>query len=330
MKRRPRERIVALAFGLVCASSSPVRAAPTGSGEPQTLFEDALALMDQGRHAEACPKLERSQALDPGMGTQFQLAKCYASTGRVVRAWRLFREVADAAKQAGNKKREAVASQHAAALEPRLARITVQIAPELARAPGIAVTLDGAALAPAEWSARSPIEPGAHVVIVTAAGKLPFSQKVDAVEGAEATIVVPALEAEPASRAPEVKAAPARENRGSGQRIAAIVVGGVGLSGLVVGGVFGALAKSDWDEALRHCKGGDPKRCDATGVDLGGRASTSATVSTIGFAAGGVGLAAATILWLTAPPRANPASAGWSVEPIAGPGALGGVVRGRF
>ena len=114
------------------------------------------------------------------------------------------------------------------------------------------------------------------------------------------------------------------------RRVSALVVGGVGLSGVVVGSVFGAMAKSQWSATLDQCKERDPRRCTAEGVDRGGRAKTSATISTVGFVAGGAGLAAAAILWFTAPARHAPARVGWSVEPLAGPEAFGGVLRGSF
>lgn len=85
--------------GLVCsamllaAAIAPAAAAQAGGGDKavaQALFTEALKLMKSGAHAEACPKLEKSQELDPGMGTQFRLAECYEGVGRIASAWALF------------------------------------------------------------------------------------------------------------------------------------------------------------------------------------------------------------------------------------------------
>src|ERR1700691_908594 len=111
-----------IASGLLLAW--PSRASAQGSTErtatAQGLYESAAALMKAGKSAEACPKLEESQRLDPAMGTQFFLAVCYESTGRPTSAWSLFLEVANAAKAAGNTVRETTARARAAALEPKL------------------------------------------------------------------------------------------------------------------------------------------------------------------------------------------------------------------
>ena len=52
----------------------------------QALFEQARDLMKQDKAAEACPKLEESQRLDPGVGTQFNLAECYVKMHRTASA----------------------------------------------------------------------------------------------------------------------------------------------------------------------------------------------------------------------------------------------------
>src|SRR4051812_40558717 len=65
----------------------------------QAAFEDAMALMVAKRYREACSRFEVSQRLDPGMGTQFRLAECYANLGRVASAYRLYSEVMEAAKR---------------------------------------------------------------------------------------------------------------------------------------------------------------------------------------------------------------------------------------
>ncbi|MEO8874495.1 MAG: hypothetical protein ABI461_02820, partial [Polyangiaceae bacterium] len=43
----------------------------------QALFSDARKLMNDGKYADACPKLEESENLDPGMGTMYNLGDCY-------------------------------------------------------------------------------------------------------------------------------------------------------------------------------------------------------------------------------------------------------------
>ncbi len=43
----------------------------------EALFSEGRSLSAKGRYAEACPKFEASQQLDPGLGTMLNLAECY-------------------------------------------------------------------------------------------------------------------------------------------------------------------------------------------------------------------------------------------------------------
>ena len=76
--------------------------------------------MQQGKYAEACPKLEESMRLDSGIGTQFNLADCNEHIGKLATAWAGFLDVAAAAKAASQPDREKVArGAGARAREPR-------------------------------------------------------------------------------------------------------------------------------------------------------------------------------------------------------------------
>ena len=69
-------------------------------------------------------------------------------------------------------------------------------------------------------------------------------------------------------------------------------------------------------------------------VDLRETAKERATVSTVGFVAGGVLLGAGIVMVVVSAVTAEQPSAdeaeGWSVEPIVGAGAFGGSVRARW
>src|SRR5689334_8638295 len=107
----------------------------------EALFSDGRRLMAQSNYREACPKFEASLKLDPGVGAMLNLADCYEKNGQTASAWAEFREASSAARAAGSKDREDLARQRAAALEPKLARLTIVITKPPAR-----VTRDGAAV----------------------------------------------------------------------------------------------------------------------------------------------------------------------------------------
>lgn len=326
---------------LFSASIAPFAEAQGGGDKAvaQALFTEALKLMKSGAHAEACPKLEKSQELDPGMGTQFRLAECYEHIGRTASAWALFVEVAEAAKREGIAAREAQSRKRAEALEARLPGLVIRVE---GPSRDVRVLRDGSPVGEAEWGVRLPVDPGEHSISAAAPGKKTFEKKVTANEGATVEITIPALEA--TAEKPAIEAAPNKpaeddhkskmidndKDAGSGQRAAAIVVGSVGVLGAAAGVVFGVVAKSQWDDALGHCQGGDTSKCDAEGIALGGDAKRSAIFSTIGLGVGGAGLAAAVLLYVTAPSPKSKQSGSFLFMPSAGPDSIGAAARWHF
>jgi hypothetical protein len=83
------------------------------------------------------------------------------------------------------------------------------------------------------------------------------------------------------------------------QKALALVAAGIGIVGIGVGVGFGAVAISDKSAAQSACPNGlCPTQAAA---DQWSTAGSAGNVSTIAFVVGGVGLAGAAALWLTAP-----------------------------
>src|SRR6188768_4533635 len=83
----------------------------------ESLFDDGLKAMKSGHFAEACPKLEESERIDPAIGTLLYLGECYEKTGRTASAWATFREAASLANTSNQADRARVASARAQGLE---------------------------------------------------------------------------------------------------------------------------------------------------------------------------------------------------------------------
>jgi len=281
----------------------------------QALFDQAKSLMAAGKASEACPKFEESQKLDPGSGTLINLALCYEKTGRTASAWAAYRDAAASAAVAGNKERERGARDRAAALAPKVSKLTVEV-PADARVEGLTVTRDGVDVGPAQWGVPIPTDAGKHELVAKAPGYSDWRSNVElGAGGAVNTVTVPKLTAAetpavapvsaaaaaPPEQSAPAETAPAESKSGGlgGQRIVALVAGGVGLAGVAVGTIFGLQAMSKHDTAKKTC---DDTACTTQdGVDAGNDAHQAGTISTIGMIVGGVGLAAGVTLWLTAP-----------------------------
>jgi len=180
---------------LLVLASLDARADEKG-GEADALFERARALMVQGDYAAACPKLERSDVLDPGIGTELNLARCYDLAGKPARAAAMYQRVIEATVVAGQTERESAARRLQAELAPRIAYATIAPAPEAARLPGLEVRCDGAIVDLSAWRGGVPLDPGVHVLEAAAPGRVPWRAQITIQrEGQRVEIVIPALEA---------------------------------------------------------------------------------------------------------------------------------------
>ena len=290
----------------------------------QQLFDSALADAEAGNLASACPKFLASQEADPKTSTLLNLASCYEKNGQTASAWGAFREAEGLARKVARADWESAARSHAEALEPKLVRLTIQVA-EPSRVPGLVVMRDGAKIPAGEWGVAIPVDPGEHVVTAMATARTPWETRAP-IREASGVVAVPVLEALPPEMlAPAPAASPAGADTGAGptswwtpMRTAGVVVAGVGVVGLVTGGVLGLVAKSNYDKAHALCTNG-ARGCPAGAVSDSDAAYGMATGATVVFAIGAAAaLGGAALVLFAPPPRASGASAALHF----GPGAI--------
>ena len=64
------------------------------------LFKQGKKLMGEKRYADACEAFEKSNKLDPGIGSQLNIAKCYEEWGKIGRAFIAYQTAEKMAKDA--------------------------------------------------------------------------------------------------------------------------------------------------------------------------------------------------------------------------------------
>ncbi len=302
----------------VAVAAAVTLAAPLALGQEQAataeaLFREARELAAHGDFAAACPKFAASERLDPGYGTLYNLGECLVHEGKTASAWATFEEAAALARTAGQTEREAKAKRASGELTARLVKMIIVVK---APPPGLVVKRRGVTIDAAAFGSALPVDPGKHLIEATAPGKKPFSIEVDSgAPGTPTTIEIPPLADAPVD-APH-PAPVATPDGAASRRVAGYVTGGFGVVFVAVGAITGSIARSKWNEAqTQHCPTSNV--CDQTGVDLVSNAKTAATVSDVGFIAGGALVATGVLLITTALPKAKQAMGGLVLSPVVG------------
>jgi serine/threonine-protein kinase len=333
------------ACGLFMLGSSLAQAQTSAADKAaaEALFDQGVRLMKQNSFAEACPKLEESERIDPAVGTLLYLGECFERVGRTASAWASFREAASLATNSSQPDRARVAMARAQELEPKLSRLSIELSPEVSRIEGVVVKRGNQRIEASVYGVPLPVDPAEYRVEVTAPGYEPWSTSVKVEAGGNASVRVPALVKAPESAKPltagpttgapsqaDVQAPPAVKPPAhsglSTQQTLGIVLGGVGLVGIGIGSYFGVRAISKNSDAEQHCPRG--ALCnDQEGEDLTNKAQSAARASNIAFAIGGGLVAAGAIVYLTGGKKHDDRVA---LVPVLGPGSAAGSLVGRF
>jgi hypothetical protein len=282
---------VTAAACLLLALAHPARADEPSANDKnlaQSLFDQARALMDQGRYADACPRFADSERLDPGGGTILNLALCYDKLGKIALAYNTYNEAISLSITEHRREREKFARDRAAALAPRLPRLTLK----LTDAPPTAdVRLDGTRVPDSALGTAMAVDPGEHTIDATASDRAPWKLVLSVAEGEARDVPITLAALPPVASAPTpIAPPPARVLRAPApesplqyehhRSTAFYVLGGVAIASLATSAVTGAVAWSAHESAGQKCSASTGFCADPTGIDDASRARTMAWIST--------------------------------------------------
>jgi hypothetical protein len=331
--RGKKARLLALAclaacftFGNVSFADDEPSAADRAAA--RELGTEGVMLANKGKCADAIEKLERADKLYHAPTTLGRLGECQIEVGQIVKGSENLQRVVREALPPNAPKAFVTAKERAqAALKkalPKIAKLRiVVIAPPDAE---FEVKVDKDTMSQAALDTPRPTDPGNHVIEASGEGLLPAETKVTLKEGDMQNITLK-LEVDP--NAPKPAPANAQNNKPrsnaprerrpdeepppetGGSKAGAYIVLGLGIAGLAVGSVTGAMALSRKSDIDGRC----PNKSDcpeSVRSDLD-TAKTLGLVSTVGFIAGGVGVVGGVVLLLTSgstpAPRAQLGSA---------------------
>jgi hypothetical protein len=277
----------------------------------EALFTRARSLMRAGDCTGALPLLEQSHAMEPTVGTRFNLAICEERLGKLTQAAAHLRSVVDAS--ASDDDRRAHAERALRQLLPRIPQLVLEL--EAARQELELVRLDGEPLSALRPSEPFAINPGQHELEVILVGETPQVRRFRVAErqvytwslggvGTESPVSSPLAQDQRAangSDAPGAADAERSENIWTTQRTVAVVAAGTSVAAFGVATGFALGARSVYDTSAPNCPSDDI--CDSEGIEERTRARQYGNVATVALTVGVTSALAAGILWFTGAPR---------------------------
>jgi hypothetical protein len=334
-------------------------AQPDPKAEARAHYDRGVTLAKGQAYAEAVVEFNRAYQLSPNYAVLFNLGQAYVGMGQPVYAVdTLTRYLSEGGKAVPSSRRKQVEAD-IAQQERRIAAVTIQ-----ASQAGAVIRIDGIEVGRSPMQAPIRVNAGAHVFAAALAGYKPWEQSLELAGREQRTVAIvfeplpapasappvaivpqmqgpsapatappasiagapgpaPLTSTEPPATDLNAGAAPAPTTRSG--RIAAYVVGGLGLASLATGTVFGIRAITKMDDSDKECP---QEQCSQRGVDLSKEARTSALIADITLGAGLAAVGVATYLFLRSP-KASTTTSGIQVAPEVGPNragvALGGV-----
>lgn len=333
-----RRSLAALLFVAALAPGAALAQTPEDIATARQLMLDGYAAIDAKDFTKAVDLFKRADALYHAPTISLGLARAYAALGKLVAAQEAYsktaHETVPANASAAFTKAVADAQAELGVISPRVPGVVINV-----KGPADAkVTLDGNPVPNAALGVRRAVDPGTHVIKVSAPGHFAGEAKVTVAEGKVETVTV---EIKPDPNAPKGPVAPPPPPDKGGRaepppppapppstlpKTLGFVGLGVGGAGLILGAVTGGLALSKHSALVTAC-GADghcaPSQKAALESDVSAY-KTMGTLSTAGFIAGGALAVTGVVLLVTAPKAQKTGS----ITPLIGPGFFG--AQGTF
>jgi hypothetical protein len=277
------------AITLILFATLSASAQKPASSEADRLFREGRAALAEHDYDRACDKFTESQRLDPVVGTELNLAECEEGRGHLAAALGHWRTGLTRLKPGDP--REEIAQRRAAALEPKVPRVTFSVGQWPANT---TISWDGRKIERRERATPLLCDPGHHTATFTT-GTVEETIETNLAPGDRKKLVAPgepALAAgEPASEpADEPAPRPAREGgRMSTMRVAGIVVTVIGVAALITGVATTAMILGDKSTLDAHCTA--DHLCDPTGVSAAQNGQSLTTLNATAYVIGGIGAA---------------------------------------
>jgi hypothetical protein len=305
-----------ICFAVLATGSASFAQTPSAEdrASARVLGTEGTRLADAGNCAAAVPKLDAAEKLFHAPTTLDRLGECQIALGQIVAGTENLTRVVREVLPAGSPPAFLAAQKRAqAAYATAAQRIgTLHIHVDGAALDQVSVTVDGANVPAALFDNSRPTDPGSHEVKASASGYLTATATASVRDGADTSVALhlspdpaaqaaapaPSASVTVAVAAPGTPPAPAAPpppppsggGGGNGVAIGSLVVGGAGIA---VGSILGIMALGTKSTLDSNCVN---KVCPASQQGNINSLGSQATISTIGFGVGIVGVAVGVIL----------------------------------
>jgi len=321
-----------LVLPILLAGSAGVAHAQSAAAE--VLFREARTLIKAGKLAEGCAKFDASARIEPSVGTLLNLGDCRDKLGMRASAWVAFRKAQDVAKRSNdptNGSREKEARLRADALEGRLARIVIRVD---GKVDGLVVRRSNEVVDVALWGTPVPVDAGTYTLVAEAPGYQTWRGQVIVDHSTKTqTVVIPMLARAAVSTTitPSIVTPPPQAfitttrpgDPWTTPRKVGVAFAIAGLAAAGTGVYFGLRSDDLAEKADARC----PRStcADQQALAWTSEAKRDARRANALYIGGGVGLAAAAVLWIAGAPSDETV-----LVPTAGSDRVGVSLSGRF
>jgi hypothetical protein len=272
------------------------------------LFTQGRDLVKAGDFQKACPLFAESHRLDPKVGTLLNLAECEQRQGELAAALRAWQQAINLAEATNDRRGEVARARHDE-LSPRVPRLTVRLQ---SGAPAeTAVFREKVQLGHASIGRAFPVDPGRHVITVTAPGRRSHRIVVSLREGEQMVVTVGPGPREQHVAAPldhvPTPVQGGRSGTATSERALAYVAGGVGAAGVLVATITGLMLLDKRSTVDEHCD--SDNRCDGKGLAAADDGQLLTPINTAAWLVGLAGVGTGAYLYFTTtPPEPSPGS----------------------
>ena len=271
----------------------------------RSLAREGYEAQKRGQYALAADRFERAETLVDAPTLLLGLARAQVGLGKLVEADETYRRILREPLPQGAPAPFAKAVEDAAHESPTVAERRAWVTVVVQGPPAPQVLIDDVAVPGAAIGIRLACNPGSHVVKASATGFAPVEHAFAIAEGGQQTVTIPMQQDVPESPPPAPPRAeaplplpPPPEQPSSLRPTLGFATLGVGITGLVVGGVTGAIVLAKHASLSDSCPDG---RCSSDQTGAISTYRTFANVSTVATFVGVVGTAAGLTILLTSP-----------------------------